>query len=106
MSEKAVKRLNLKLIESNIKVKSANNITQKVLGITEKLEVNVQGTVCELAFVFIPHDDHDILLGVDWFAETNAGLKPGQNILQLKGKKIHLNELTEINDEVYLEDSI
>jgi hypothetical protein len=101
MSERAAKKYNIPVYESDIKVKVANNAEEKIIGFTDKLEINVANNICELQLAVIPHDDHEILLGLDWFNETYAGFYPNRNIVRLAGKTIFTNnslELVEAED--------
>ena len=64
----------------------------------------------------IDHKDNDILLGLDWFAQTGAGIYPGAKTLIFPGSNIYLDEdidstegthkvyLTEVGDEVDIEE--
>jgi hypothetical protein len=40
------------------------------------------------------HEDHEVLLGLDWFVATGAGLFPAERVLKFPGQKIILD-----NDE-------
>ena len=54
---------------------------------------------CILKLLVIDHEDHEVLLGLDWFRETGAGLFPKENILNIPGWAIHLEENSEENED-------
>jgi len=90
ISAKIVKAYNIDVLPSNIKVKTANNAISDVIGITNELLTEVHGHSCSLQFVVLDHDDHEVLLGLNWFMATGAGLFPKQNILKFPGETIEL----------------
>ena len=100
VSERVRKKNGLSIIPSEIKVKVADNTIMQVLGVTEPLSVEINGHTCELTFLIMEHDDHDVLLGLDWFSLTGAGLFPAEKILKFPGQKILLDEeLTDVSTD-------
>ena len=35
-----------------------------------------------IEFIVFDHDDHDILLGFDWFRKTESGIFPSRGVIQ------------------------
>ena len=71
------------ILPSDIQIKSANNAVTSVVGITERLKIDIHGRSCQLSFVILKHDDHELLLGIDWFKLTGASLHPSDLVLKL-----------------------
>jgi len=88
MSSKMVTKHKLTIIPSDIQVRVANNYVSKIIGVTENVSVEVQGHVCKLSFIIMDHEDHDALLGLDWFNETGACLCPATKTLTFPSEKI------------------
>lgn len=38
-----------------------------VIGITEEVKIKIENVVCYLALLVIDYEDHDVILGLDWF---------------------------------------
>ena len=91
ISVKAAKCARLDILPSEVRVKAANNMVTKVVGITRVVKVEIQGHTCDLELLVLNHDDHDVLLGLDWFGITGAGLFPAEKILKFPSEKIDLN---------------
>ena len=90
ISNDVVKKYSLKTLTSDIKVKTADNSVSNVIGVTEEVTIEVHGHICKLSLLIMDHEDHDVLLGLNWFAATGAGLFPAEKILKFPGQKIHL----------------
>jgi len=103
MSSRMMAKHGLNIIPSDIRVKVANNNVSKVVGVTELLSVEVQGHACKISFIIMDHEDHDALLGLDWFNETGACLCPATKTLPFPSEKIILmsegNEVEPSYDE-------
>ena len=67
MSKRIAQANGLKILPSEIRIKSANNAVTPVVGVTEALSVDIQGHTCPIIMVIMEHDDHEVLLGLDWF---------------------------------------
>jgi hypothetical protein len=61
MLERAGKKYNIPVYESDIKVKVANNAEVKIIGVTAKLEINVANYICELQLAV---NQNEIQLGI------------------------------------------
>ena len=85
--------------ETNLKVKLANDMVRDVYGITSKLTVDVAGITCDEEFIIIDHADHDVLLGLPWFCQTGAALRPKDNVLMFGQRKVLLNPNQLLYDE-------
>jgi len=81
----------LKIEASGTKVKTADNNITHVEGITEPIRINVHGHVVFMQFLVMEHEDHDVLLGLDWFRKTGASISPAESTLKFPGVKIKLN---------------
>ena len=115
MSYDTVIKHNFNILQSDCKIKTADNSVSTVIGKTEPLELKVHNTYAVLSFMVIDHKDNDILLGLDWFAQTGAGIYPGAKTLKFPVSNIYLDEdidstedthnvyLTEVGDEVDIE---
>jgi hypothetical protein len=76
MSESTVHHYKFPIHPSDIQIKSANNAVTSVVGVTDSLLIDIQGQSCQVTFIVLHHDDHEILLGLDWFKLTGASLHP------------------------------
>ena len=47
----------------------------------------------------ISHEDYPVLLGLNWFHQTGAGIYPRENILKLPGRTVKLNSMTTLSNE-------
>jgi hypothetical protein len=69
--------------QSDLKIKSANNSITPVIGITETMEITIEGHSCLLSLLVMDHDDHDVLLGINWFEQfPQSGIFPHQKKLE------------------------
>jgi len=91
LSRKSVNKYGIKLNPSNLKVKTASGEIVEITGVTDSLLVDIKGHSCSLKLMVIDHDDHDVLLGLDWFEMTGAGLYPRLKMLRFPGETIYLN---------------
>jgi hypothetical protein len=76
-----------KILPSEVKVKTADNTVSEVIGVTELMTVKIQGHICKLRFLIMDHEDHKVLLGLDLFIATGAGLFIRSQSLTLKRAK-------------------
>ena len=60
-------------------------------------ELLVGNSVSTLSFVLLEHDDHDTLLGLDWFAQSHVGFYPNKKILKFPRYPDYLND--DLDDE-------
>ena len=43
-----------------------------------------------MSFLILDIDDHEVLLGLNWFEKTGAGIFPSEKILRFPGHTVHL----------------
>ena len=72
ISEVTARHYGFVILPSDIRIKSANNAVTAVVGTTDLVTVDIQGHSCQLTLVVLDHDDHEVLLGLDWFMATGA----------------------------------
>ena len=90
MSRKTVERFGLSMADSAVKIKTATNEVRQVLGETEEVTVDIQGHTCRMPFLVLDMEDHEVLLGLNWFEQTGAGIFPSEKILRFPGHTVHL----------------
>ena len=87
-------RHNIEILQSDINIKTANGAISKAAGVTKYMDIEIAKTKASFKFVVIDYKDHDILLGIDWFYRTSAGIFPGKKILQFPKVGVDLGELS------------
>ena len=90
------------IFPSDITIKSANNAVTTVVGVTDELRIDIHGHSCSISFIVLDHDDHELLLGLDWFRLTGASLHPRDLVLKFPGTSVPLihNPLDEDSDDL------
>jgi hypothetical protein len=104
LSARVAHEYGIKMNPSEVKVKLADNATTNVVGKTDELLVEINGHTCYISFLVLEHDDHDALLGLDWFSATGAGLYPAMKLLRFPGQNVYLDKVKQIsvdNEEPY-----
>jgi len=104
MNTVTANELEIKTYPSDVKIKVANNEVIDCFGETGKLKVRVGDSVCDLKFVIMEHDDHPVLLGLDWFGHTGASLNPAANALTFPRHVLMLNTKTKIAESLSVVD--
>jgi len=107
ISKSTANRCGIKLNPSDLKVKTASGEVLEIAGITDPLIIEIRGHTCTLELMAIDHEDHDVLLGLDWFEITGAGLYPKVKTLRFPGETIFLgvkkdvlyNEIESVTDD-------
>ena len=102
LSERVAKKHGIKYFSDGTKVRLADDSLITVCGRTEPIEVNIRGNVCTLPMLVLKHKEYDVLLGIDYFNHTGAGIYPRQRIIKYNKREVHLNELDEIEDQMFL----
>ena len=92
ISLKQVHKFSIEILPTNLKIKTADNAIVPAIGITNELSVDICDHLCRLKFIIIEHDDHEILLGLDWFSATGAGIFPSEKILKFPSQNVYLSE--------------
>jgi hypothetical protein len=100
ISEVTARHYGFSILPSDIRIKSANNAVTAVVGTTDLVTVDIQGHSCQLTLVVLDHDDHEVLLGLDWFMATGASLHPKSHTLQFPGSVVQLHSPQQ-SDDVY-----
>ena len=90
ISARVARLNNFKILASDTKVKVATNEIENVVGITEPMVIDVQGHSCILELYVINHEDHDVLLGLNWFMATGAQFCPSEGFLRFKSELVYL----------------
>jgi hypothetical protein len=85
MSESTAHHYKVPIHPSDIQIKSANNAFTSVVGVTDSLFIDIQGHSCQVTFIVLHYDDHEILLGLDWFNLTGASFHPRDLLLKFPG---------------------
>ena len=86
------------------KVRLADDRIVDVCGKTEALEVNIGGIICELPMLILKHKEYNILLGIDYFNLTGAGIFPKQRLIKYDKHELNLNNYEKIENEIlYIE---
>jgi hypothetical protein len=94
ISKKSAENLGLPYTESTNKFKSVDGIVRDVAGSIRNAKVTVSECDTELELMVIPHEDHDVLLGLDWFIATGAGLYPSLKLLRFPSSDVELHRGT------------
>lgn len=88
---KLARKLGIEVLRSNKSIKTATNEVSSVIGETSPMKVDIKGHCCDLPFIVLDMEDHDVLLGLDWFEESGAGIYLQQKLLKIKSHIIRLN---------------
>jgi hypothetical protein len=99
ISNNIVQKYSIPILPSQTQIHSANNSVDTVLGITPPLAINVENHVCNLQLLIMDLEQYDVLLGLNWFQATKAGLYPAQKVLKFEAEQIHL-ETESHNDNI------
>ena len=91
MSEATALKHGFEIMQSDIHIKSANNAVTAVVGSTDLVTIDIHGHSCQLKLVILDHDDHEVLLGLDWFMATGASLHPRSFTIRFPGSIIPLH---------------
>jgi hypothetical protein len=100
ISEVTARHYGFTILPSDVRIKSTNNAVTAVIGTTDMVTVDIQGHSCHLTLVVLKHDDHDVLLGLDWFMATGASLHPKSHTLQFPGTVVQLHS-PHHSDDIY-----
>ena len=99
IAKNVVKKFSIPVLDTKVKIKTADNNVVEVTEITDLLKLTVHNNECKMQFLVVDHDDHDILLGLDWFKLTGAGIYPLEKVLKFPSKKILMNTDVDMNEE-------
>lgn len=82
MSKRIAEKFNFKIIPSTARIQIADNTIVDVIGKTKNLDIDIEGNKCTLSFLVFDHREYDILLGLDYFRKTGAGIFPRERYIQ------------------------
>ena len=83
---------NFDILPCNSRVKTATGAISYASGKTKPIEVVLGDSKCLMEFVVFDHDDNDILLGLDWFRKTNAGIFPSLGVIKFPDSEFKINQ--------------
>ncbi|CAF1105585.1 unnamed protein product, partial [Brachionus calyciflorus] len=81
---------NFEIFRTNNSIKTATGTVTKASGRTRLLEVDIGGNISMIEFIVFDHEDHDILLGMDWFHKTQSGIFPSQGIIKFPDFELNI----------------
>ncbi|RNA04021.1 hypothetical protein BpHYR1_021595, partial [Brachionus plicatilis] len=85
------------------KIKTATGIITHASGKTRPIEIKLGNSLCLIEFIVFDHEDHDVLLGLDWFRKTNAGIFPSQGLIKFPGSDFKLESSEKTSDDYFWE---
>ena len=92
LSDAFARKNNIKILNSDVLVKLAHNEVVKVLGVTEKLHVDVRGHSCDLEMFVLPNSDFECLLGLNWFLEMRVSISPADRTIKFQSEIFSLED--------------
>ena len=95
-----VKQFQVEILPSSVQIKSANNEVNPVVGI------NIHNHFCDLPLLVMDLHDYDVLLGLNWFEKTKAGIFPAQRMLKFESEIINLTKPNFCDDNIINEINI
>ena len=96
ISRKCAELNGVNINESKIKIRSATDTVEDVVGETDELVVEVKGTICKEKFV-VGESSNDVILGQTWFRKTNILFRPADGkIIRENDVKIEDDEIVEV----------
>ena len=106
ISLKLVKKLDLKVVPTEIKIKTAENNISKALGVVNKVTITIEKHACDMNELIVIDNDHDLILGINWFEATSASLifKNGRRFLKFDSDLIDLNLIESLDYDDIEED--
>ena len=100
ISHKIIKKYKIPILSSTVQIKSANNSVDTVIGITPLLCINFENHISHLQLLIMDLDQYDILLGLNWFQATKAGLYPAQKLLKFEAEQVQLDVNVDDGDNI------
>ena len=91
MAEKTALKYEFEIIESDVRIKTVNGQLLNVTGRKKVVSVEIEESKVEMSFGIMNHPDFDILLRLDWFNLTGAGIFP-------KTREINFPEKSLVNE--------
>lgn len=86
-----MRKFNWNINETGVKVKIADNAVRPAEGMSDELTVNIAGSIVRLPFIVLNHEDHEILLGLDYLRLSDTYFGANAEVLVFpKGKRVPL----------------
>jgi hypothetical protein len=82
MAQRVARKFGFHIDKSKVRVKVANNKVVDVVGVTRPVEIDVRGHKTVLKLYILEQDEIEVLLGLDFFYATGAGIFPKKGILR------------------------
>ena len=98
MNHMTAVRYNIEIHKCNNKVKTATGSVTHASGITKPIEIKLGNSDCMIEFIVFDHEDHDVLLGLDWFEKTNSGIFPSQRLIKFPDSEFKLDNKVSIKE--------
>lgn len=84
-------KINTQKTDWKVKLADGSTSSEPIIT-TVPIEVEVQGRVCNIPFIVFPHDQIDVLLGVDWMCFHDVGIHPKSiDVVQFPKEKLLLD---------------
>ena len=109
MSARTAERNKIKIVQTDIKIKTASDEIVEPIGQTEYLNVEIGNVSVKISFVVMEHENHPILLEMDWFNESSATIKPSDNHITFNSRRVNMintsiveyEDVTETDGDLY-----
>jgi hypothetical protein len=92
MAHRIARKFGFHIEKSNVRVKVANNKVVNVIGVTRPVMIDVQGHKTVLEMYILEQDEIEVLLGLDFFMATGAGIFPKQGVLRFDDDIVNLEQ--------------
>ena len=100
MAYKTAMDYGFEILPTDIKIKVADNRVKNAIGETRPLRVILGESACDITFIIMQHDNHQVLLGLDWFSKSGAMLNPSENSIIFPRRTVYLNSANIVNREI------
>ena len=92
ISKKLANELKLNIFKTDKLINTADGSTNKAVGITECVKIEVEDTVAYIELIVTNIHHIDLLLGLNWFKQTKVIIDPAENKLIFPKHEIDLSE--------------
>ena len=100
MSTKTIKEHGFEIVPlNNLTIRTASDEIVKPLGQTKPLNVELAGVNALIQFVIMEHENHPILLGMDWFSDARATIMPVDNYITFNSRRVVMSNNAAIEYE-------
>jgi hypothetical protein len=104
ISREFVERYNIPFQKQKIKISNADERVVDSVGVTEEIEVDIEGIKCNLEMIVLPMKKKSVLLGIDWSDKTGAEISTQQNLIQIGKKQIYLTRDSDLNQSYLIDE--